>query len=119
MKVKVGDILLCGLVLLFAGVLFFAFTAGPGRSAEIYQHGVLIRQLSLDEDARIEITGDYHYLIEVRDGKIGFIAANCPDQTCVHTGMIQSAGASALCLPGRIEIRITGDKEAQQPDVIT
>ena len=119
MRVKAGDILLCLAVLLIAGLLFFSFGREPGNTASIYQDGVCIRVLSLRENTRIEVDGAYHSVIEVKDGKIGFVEADCPDQTCVHTGMLSTAGSACLCLPGRVEIRVDGADNKHQLDAIT
>jgi hypothetical protein len=49
--------------------------------------------------------GDYNK-IEVRDGKIGVIFANCPDQLCVRKGFIDKTGQTIICLPHKLVIEV-------------
>ncbi|MBQ8917117.1 MAG: NusG domain II-containing protein, partial [Oscillospiraceae bacterium] len=37
--------------------------------------------------------------------------STCPGEDCVHSGWISSPGRSVVCLPNRVEIRITGSSE--------
>jgi len=37
--------------------------------------------------------------------------STCPGNDCVHSGKIHSAGRSIVCLPNRVEIRITGESD--------
>lgn len=68
------------------------------------------RTFSLDKDADIALE---HITVHVKDGKVWVTDADCPDKTCVHTGVIGSAGQKIVCLPNRIVISIGGNSDLQ------
>ena len=39
-------------------------------------------------------------------------SSTCPDQVCVHTGLLTRAGESAICLPARATLRLEGGGDA-------
>lgn len=88
--------------------------------ADIYSDNQLIMHVPLSEPQIIEIPGKPDVQIEIRDNSAAFIASDCPDKICIHTGFINASGktaTSAACLPKGVIIMInTGDK---QPEVDT
>ena len=52
--------------------------------------------------------------VEFAHGQIRVHDATCPDQVCVRSGLLTRAGQSAVCLPNRVIVRLTG---AQAPAV--
>ena len=48
----------------------------------------------------------YTLHVLVRDGGIEVCEADCPTQDCVHTGYIDQAGESIVCLPARVIIQL-------------
>jgi len=71
----------------------------------------LMQELSLESDQSILITGEYENTVVIRDGKACIAQSSCPGEDCVHSGWISSPGRSVVCLPNRVEIRITGSSE--------
>lgn len=59
-------------------------------------------------DDVIALGEDGHVKLELKDHKIRFLETDCPDKICVRTGFISKVGQSAVCLPNRIVVRITG-----------
>jgi len=110
MKIKKGDFLLFLVPVLLFLVPFLALRGGEGESALISVSGDVIMTIDLTEirDEIIELDDTFHSTILVRDGRIGFLSAACPDQTCVRTGMIDRAGQISVCVPSRTVIRVTG-----------
>lgn len=109
LRFQKGDLLAVAVTLLLAAAVFFLFLPGedPGAAvAEIYLDGQLIYQLPLDTPAQLEVSGDYHNTVTVRDGKIGVTVSDCPGEDCVHSGAISATGRSIVCLPNRLEIRV-------------
>jgi hypothetical protein len=49
--------------------------------------------------------------LRTEDGRITVIEANCPDRDCVKRGWLKKPGDSAVCLPHRLVIRLTGESE--------
>ena len=106
---KIGDLLAIGLVLLLAILCFLAFLprdAGEVTCARIYQNGVLLMTVSLDQPQEFPVEGDYCNVITVKDGAIAITDSDCPGRDCVHSGKIHSPGRSLVCLPNGLEIRI-------------
>lgn len=109
-----GDFLAVAAVLLLAAAVFLAFLPqsreDPGV-VQVYRDGVLIRELPLDTDVTLEISGVYTNTLQIRDGKAAMIHSDCPGADCVHSGAIKDPGRSIVCLPNRVELRIVGDAD--------
>ena len=71
-------------------------------TAGISQNGELLYRLPLHRDAQVELNGN---TVAVRDGKVGVIAADCPNQLCVGVGFVNGA-LPIICLPNRVEVRV-------------
>lgn len=110
-----GDVLAILLVAALALGVFTAFALGvaPARDGvlQVYQDGRLLRELPLGGDAEFEISGAYKNTVTLRDGRAAITESDCPGQDCMHSGWISSAGRSIVCLPNRVELRITGVSE--------
>ena len=110
-----GDILAIALVALLA--LSVALCFMPDRIGnedaviQIFQDGKLIREIPLDEDTSLEIDGDYSNIISVQDQRVSISDSNCPGQDCMHSGWMSEAGRSIVCLPNRVEVRISGSSD--------
>ena len=107
-----GDLLAIALVaVLAAGLLAAFFPRSPSDSqgvVQVYQDGQLIRELSLSQDEIFQISGDYSNTVEISGGKVAIVETNCPGGDCAHSGWISTPGRSIVCLPNRVEIRVTG-----------
>lgn len=83
------------------------FTAPSSQTVEIISGGEVLYTIDLSHTAdriiRVEHEGGYN-IIEITDGKIHVIEADCPDKTCVNMGFLQG-GAPIVCLPNRLVIR--------------
>ena len=109
LRFQKGDLLAVVATLLLAAAVFFLFLpreSGAPAVAEIYLDGQLIYQRPLDTPAEVEVSGDYHNTVTVRDGKISVTASDCPGEDCVHSGAVGTSGRSIVCLPNRLEIRV-------------
>ena len=94
---------------------------GNGRYARIYQNGTIIRTIDLsavEEPYQFTICGadGEENTIEVKNGEIGMISANCRDQICVKMGFIHSAAMPVTCLPNHIVIEVGSSSEENEPD---
>lgn len=108
-----GDAVVIAAILAAALALTAAFVLsarrGAAASVEIRQNGEVLAVLPLDEDAEFTVGGAYTNVIEVRGGEVFFAESDCPGQDCVHSGAVSAAGRSLVCLPNRVEVRITAD----------
>lgn len=109
-----GDFAAIGLVIVLivlCAALFFPRGENAAREVQVYLDGKLTHTYPLHEDRTITLTGAYTNEIEIRDLSVRISKSNCPGEDCVHTGWISSAGRSIVCLPNRVEIRITGESQ--------
>ena len=108
-----GDAVVIAAILAASIALTAAFVLsarrGAAASVEIRQNGEVLAVLPLDEDAEFTVGGAYTNVIEVRGGEVFFAESDCPGRDCVHSGAVSAAGRSLVCLPNRVEVRITAD----------
>ena len=110
MRLKKADIIIFLIPVAIAAIsLFMTFGGTSGVSASIYVGGKLVREVALNEDAKIDLKLACHNIIEVKGGKIGFVSADCPDGTCVKTGFIFKSGQVSACVPSGALIKISGE----------
>ncbi|PKQ29192.1 MAG: hypothetical protein CVT60_06605 [Actinobacteria bacterium HGW-Actinobacteria-10] len=57
-------------------------------------------------------------VIEVRDGTVRCVSADCPDQICVGSGVVR-AGAPVICAPNGVIAELAGDVGEGAIDAIT
>ena len=108
---KIGDAVIIAFVAL-AAVLLIIFFASENRQAcncRIYLEGKLIKTLPLNIDTEYTINGEYTNTVTVKNGKCAVTYSNCPGCDCVASGFKSKAGSSIICLPNRMEVRLTGE----------
>ncbi len=108
MKTKywIGLILLLALV---CGLLtWWSFgTQQQAQGIEVWSEGKLQYQLPLDQNATYTIeTNEGTNTIQIKDGAVAVIVADCPDGYCVKRGFC-SGGAQIVCLPHGLVIKFT------------
>ena len=108
-KYLLKNIILIAAILAVSAVLFAVFYGGrsAGETFEITVNGKLYGAYRLDKDAEIDVDG--HCTVQVKDGAVSVISADCPGKDCVHHKPISKSGERIICLPNGIVIRITGD----------
>lgn len=52
-------------------------------------------------------------VIEVADGGVRMVQANCRDGLCVQQGETRRAAKSIVCLPHRVVVRLAADEQEQ------
>lgn len=111
------------LALLLTVAAFFLFR--PKNDAcilRIEQNGTLLQEIPLSSVTEPKVyamdTTPPAEITVTREGAY-FSSAQCPDQTCVHTGKISRPGELACCLPARLVIRIVANKTSPDLDAIT
>lgn len=94
--------------------------------ADIYQNGERIQSIPLTavtDTYSFTITGEHgaENTVEIHQGSIGIIAANCPDKLCVHQGFITDSRLPITCLPNRLVIQLRAKDMNSEitPDIIT
>ncbi len=91
-----------------AGIIgcFAVLCQAHGSVVVLKQDGEIIYRLDLSKEKDrvfdIEYEGRTN-TIEIKDGKLRVIAADCPDKVCVNTGELSAI--PIICVPNRLEIR--------------
>lgn len=107
-----GDLAAAALVLLLSALCFVLFMpredVAEHAQVEILLDGVRVAVLPLDENASFAAEGMYTNLIRIEDGRVFVEKSDCPGLDCVHLSAISRPGRTLVCLPNRMEVRITG-----------
>lgn len=109
-RFRKGDFLAIALVAVLALAAFFLFLPSDQEagSVELYQHGVLLRTVPLDQDQVFTVPGDYTNTVTIRSGAVAITCSDCPGQDCVGCGWISTPGRSIVCIPNSLELRLVG-----------
>jgi hypothetical protein len=107
------------LVLALLLAVFFCYLLTARRAedgqrvkyAEIRVDGRVDALVALNEDREYTPGGLPAVRIAVRNGAVGFIASDCPDKICVHTGFLSLPGQAAVCLPNRVVVQVAAARE--------
>ncbi|MGM9937890.1 MAG: NusG domain II-containing protein [Candidatus Ornithomonoglobus sp.] len=84
--------------------------------AVVKQGNNVIRTIDLSdvtEPYEFEVTEEHggSNRIRVERGRISVIDADCPDKVCVNRGYIKNSAVPIVCLPHKLSIIITGEKD--------
>ena len=103
---KRNDWILATAVLLAAGVLGAYLLLGRQTAScvMISKDNEEIGTYSLKDDRVIDV-GDGNRL-EIKDGAVHMLYADCPDQICVHTGWIDQEHDMIVCMPNKVVVQI-------------
>lgn len=121
---KRNDFILIGVIIVLALsiLLYNNFQADRFQEgqlfAEVYYDGELIEKVSLLEEKEIEIAKVGHNIIQIRNGKVEMIEADCPDKICLLTGEVSTVNQSIVCLPNKVHVQITGDMESDVDAIV-
>lgn len=81
-------------------------------TAHIIVNGQEIRAVALSSAGNETFSLRQEYGIpvdfEIRDHAIRFVNVDCPDHICEKTGFVGTDGATAVCMPNRTTVVITG-----------
>lgn len=112
LKFKRGDAVAAAVVLLCAAALSLALLtqalAAEHTVVQICQDGQILCELPLERDGSYTVSGQYVNVITVQGGRAAITRSDCPGEDCVHSGWVSSPGRSVVCLPNRVELRLTG-----------
>ena len=92
-----------GLVLL----LTLRPSSSSGSYAIVEVDGSVVARYPLSVDGTYEINGGTN-TVEIKDGKVRMLDADCPNQLCVRQMWIDKANQSIVCLPNRVIVTISG-----------
>lgn len=119
LQFKRGDAAAAAAVLLCAAALsltlFTQALAVEHTVVQVYQDGRFLREISLEQDGSYTLSGQYINVVTVQDGRMAVTQSDCPGEDCVHSGWVSSPGRSVVCLPNRVELRLTGSSGVDMP----
>ena len=85
-----------------------------GTRINIVQGGTVLYNIDLtsaeDQTFEIEYEGRIN-TVQIKDGRIRMLKAECPDQTCVHMGWLDSSAMPIVCLPNHLVIEYADSED--------
>jgi hypothetical protein len=109
--IKLRDMIVIVCLLAVSALFYFYMTDGNGSIAEIEADGSRVAEVDFsalgeNEVKTFEING-----VTVKVDREGayFEKSECTGQVCVKSGKINKAGQTAVCLPQRVSIQISGN----------
>lgn len=114
---KAGDFVIFALILAAACGIWvrLALLQTDQTYGEIWVDGEQYRSIRLSDDTKQTITLDGResaVTIEVDGRQMRFVDSQCYDHTCELTGWVSRVGQTAVCLPNRVMIKITGSDDS-------
>lgn len=106
-----GDIVVILLGMLFVGGLHANQwrEGGPADRVRVVAGGVEYAILPLAQDRRIEVPGPLGFtVVEIHEGAARCAASPGPNGICQRAGWLRHAGETAVSLPNRVLIEVTG-----------
>ena len=116
MNKRVRILLIVVAVIFLAGVAgsFFVRNSPQGQVVQVVQDGKVLYTFDLprqdDQDIRIEYEGRTN-VIQIQDGRIRMLEADCPDHICMQMGWLDSA-APIVCLPNHLVIQFASSQDS-------
>lgn len=104
--IAAAAVLLCALAL--AAALFLPGRGEPAAAVQVYLDGALVWEQPLSRDGSYSPAVPYDMTVVVENGRVRVSESACPGRDCVHMGWISRPGRSIVCLPNRVEVRLTG-----------
>jgi len=114
-------IFICFLILFCVGVCVTVYKGAleNGNFITITVDGKTYGTYSLLEDQTITIEeNDTVNIIEIKDGKAYMKKASCPDQLCIKQNKISHDKESIICLPNKVVLTVTSEKESGVDGVV-
>lgn len=88
--------------------------APHGTQINIVQDGNVLYTFDLavtqDQTLEIEYEGRSN-TVQIEDGRIRMLEAECPDKTCVHMGWLDSKAMPIVCLPNHLSIEFADSED--------
>lgn len=114
---KKSDVIIIIAVILIGILLIWLMPSAKGSYAMIIYNGREIDRLPLDIDCVYRPEVNENVEIEVKNGQVHFLHSDCPDKICVNTGWLDKSGQSAVCLPNRLSVTVSGGKSKIEGEV--
>lgn len=118
LRLHKGDFLILVLILLLAAGASLPYLLSPSNILYciVQQDKKIVRRIRLAQGYQESFTiSGAHGDVEVEiDGlRVRILQAQCPDQVCVQTGWLTHTYQSAVCLPNRVIVQLTGENQRE------
>lgn len=101
---KKGDIvIISALLVLSAASALLIFPHKKGNTVKVTQNGQTVYEGSLYENKELFLGTN---TLEIKNGHIKMVSADCKNQICVNHKEISRSGESIICLPNKITAEI-------------
>lgn len=115
------DILLVVIILAVAGLGYVLFERPvSGNIVVITLDGNVYGTYRLDDTQNIMVKSEEGYnQIQISDGMVSIVDADCPDQYCVKQGKTSNQHKSLICLPHKlvVEVQLSSKNKRKTDDV--
>ena len=92
--------------------VFLTFLKPDDNVAVISVNGKEYETVSLDDDREFTVATEYgENKIEIKDGNIRVLSADCPDKLCIRHGKLHSKYDSIVCLPNKLVVEYKTDDD--------
>ncbi|MBB5193082.1 hypothetical protein HNQ50_003836 [Silvimonas terrae] len=96
---------------LVALLAWLAWNTDAATHVRIYQSGKLFAELDLMAHRTMQVPGPLgDTTVEIAQGRARIAADPSPRQYCVKAGWLTETGQTAICLPNRTSIELTGSR---------
>lgn len=104
-----NDLILILTLIIFSLLPLMNFDSDK-KIAIVKVDGEIVRELDLTTEEIFTIeTSDGKNILEIADGAVRVVEADCPDKICVRRGAIKNVGEVIACVPHKVLIEIAGD----------
>lgn len=94
-------------------VFLHEFVGGKGAGcATVKVRGEIEGVYSLSKDRTVKINGGTN-LLQIKNGKVDMIEADCPDKLCVNQKAISKNGESIICLPNKVVVTVESNENSE------
>lgn len=90
-------------------VLFALPQKGAGETVEVYSDGELVATMPISKNCEYAVE-DKDFVIAINDKKVTVTKTHCNDRVC-ETMKLDEDGGEIVCLPNKIVIRLSKQKD--------
>lgn len=119
--IKPADLIIVFVIILVSVFLIIFQTQNKENpTAVITINGEEFKHIDLTsaEDEVFNLSTEPTVTLEIKDSKIRFINAECPDKTCEKCGFLEKVGDTAACVPAGTVITIQGSASSDDLDAV-
>lgn len=119
LTIKKADIAVITVILLAAAAVFAVSEKKADCTAEIIVDGQLIKTVELwKNNETLTIDAGNGVIIKAENNEIFFFESDCSGKNCIGSGRLSSPGDTAVCIPNKTIIKLTGNKNGL-PDAVS